>query len=187
MDTSTKEPIRIAVPADTYFDELTKAMALLAEDTRTVFVGQAVNFPGQAAYGTFDAVARSKRLEMPVCEDFQAGFCTGLALEGYIPISFYPRWDFLLLAANQIINHLDKMPLMTGFKPKVIFRTAVGRSKPFDPGPQHTGNYTMPFRQMLKTMDVYELFVPHYIVPTYQRALESERSCIVVEHMSKYQ
>ena len=61
-----------------------------------------------------------KRIEMPICEDFTVGFCTGLALEGYIPVCFIPRWDFLILAANQIINHLDKIPLLGGFKPKVI-------------------------------------------------------------------
>lgn len=186
MDIAISEPTRTAAQVGSYFEEINKAMRMLAEHPQTLFVGQAVAYPGQAAFKTFDGVPMEKRLEMPVCEDFQAGFCTGLALEGYIPISFYPRWDFLLIAANQIINHLDKIPLMTGFKPKVIFRTAVGRTQPFDPGPQHTGNYTMPFRQMLKTMDVHELFAPHYIVPTYQRALKSERSCIVVEHMSKY-
>ena len=172
--------------AGTYFEELTKAMGLLAEHQKTLFVGQAVKYSGQAAYGTFRDVPMDRRIEMPVCEDFQMGFCAGLALEGFIPISFYPRWDFLLMAAGQLVNHLDKFPLMSKFRPKVIIRTAVGRSAPLNPGPQHTQNHTHAFRQMLHTVDVHELFKAEYIVPTYQKALESERSCIVVEHMSKY-
>lgn len=170
----------------TYFEELTKAMGVLAAHPQTLFVGQATKYSGQAAFPTFREVPGDRRIEMPVCEDFQMGFCIGLSLEHYIPVCFYPRWDFLLIAANQLVNHLDKIPLMTGFKPKVIIRTAVGRSSPLNPGPQHTQNHTHAFRQMLHTVDVHELFKAEYIVPTYQKALESERSCIVVEHMDKY-
>lgn len=186
MDISIQENMRTLVRAKTYFEELTAAMTLLAEHPNTVFVGQAVRYSGQAAFNTFNGVPMAKRIEMPVAEDFQLGFCIGLALEGYIPVCFYPRWDFLLMAAGQLVNHLDKMPLMSGFRPKVIIRTAVGRSKPLDPGPQHTQNHTHAFRQMLKTIDIHELFNPAYIVPTYEKALESEMSCIVVEHMDKY-
>ena len=178
-------PIRIQASALTYFEELTSAMAMLAEDERTLFVGQAVKYAGQAAFKTFGGVPMEKRIEMPVCEDFQVGFCTGLALQGYIPISFFPRWDFLIIAANQLINHLDKLPLM-GLKPKVIIRTAVGRTTPLDPGPQHCQNYTFPIRQMLKTMSVFEILTADQVMPIYRLALECERSCIVVEHMEKY-
>ncbi len=168
-----------------YAGELTRAMAMLAEHPDTIFVGQAVKYPGQAAFETFRDVPMDRRIEMPVCEDFQVGFCTGLALQGYIPVSFFPRWDFLIIAANQIVNHLDKMPTM-GWKPKVIIRTAVGRTKPLHPGPQHCQNYTFPMRQMLTTMEVHEICAAKHVLETYRRALKSERSCIVVEHMEKY-
>lgn len=174
--------------ADTSFSyagELARAMAMLAEDERTLFVGQAVKYPGQAAFETFRDVPIDRRIEMPVCEDFQVGFCTGLALQGYIPVSFFPRWDFLIIAANQIVNHLDKLPAM-GWAPKVIIRTAVGRSRPLNPGPQHTQNHTCGMRQMLSTMSVHEIFSAKYVMDTYRMALASERSCIVVEHMEKY-
>jgi pyruvate/2-oxoglutarate/acetoin dehydrogenase E1 component len=161
-------------------------MSILSWHPKTVFVGQAVKYRGQAAYQTFQGVPPERRLELPVCEDFQMGFCIGLALEGYVPVCFYPRWDFLLLAANQLVNHLDKIPLMTKFRPKVIIRTAVGRSQPLNPGPQHTQNHTHAFRQMLHTVDVHELFNTNYIVPTYEKALKSDRSSIIVEHMSRY-
>lgn len=171
--------------ASTYFDELARAMGMLARHPKTLFVGQAVKYPGQAAFDTFREVPMERRIEMPVVEDFQMGFCTGLALEGYIPICFYPRWDFLLIAANQLVNHLDKLPLM-GWKPKVIIRTAVGRSKPLDPGPQHTQNYSYAFRHMLKTVEVRELITADRIYETYRAVIESSTSSIVVEHMEKY-
>ena len=63
-----------------YFDEITKAMTALARHPKTIFVGQAVKYGGQRAHATFANVPMEKRIEMPVCEDFQMGFCTGLAL-----------------------------------------------------------------------------------------------------------
>lgn len=169
-----------------YLFSLTEAMTLLARDERTVFIGQAVKYPGQIAYKTFEGVPMEKRIELPVAEDFQVGLSMGLALEGFIPVSFFPRWDFLIIAANQILNHLDKAIHM-GWTPKVILRTAVGRSKPLDPGPQHTQNYTYVMRQMLTSMNVVELLETEDILPAYQRALDDpKRSYIMVEHQARY-
>ena len=160
---------------------------MLAKHPKTLFIGQSVKYPGQRAHYSFKNVPKDRRIEMPICEDFTVGFCTGLSLEGYIPVCFIPRWDFLLLAANQIVNHLDKIPLLGGFKPKVILRTAVGFNKPLDPGQQHTQNHTWAFSAMLNTVDVFDLNgADTRIVDTYQHVLESKRSAIVVEHMRFY-
>jgi len=147
-------------------------MAMLAEHPKTIFVGQSVKYPGQRAHATFSGVPMDKRIEMPICEDFTVGFCTGMALEGYIPVCFIPRWDFLLLAANQIINHLDKISLFGDFNPRVIIRTSVGTNTPLDPGPQHVGNYTYGFREMRKTLQILELRDESCIFKNYQLALE---------------
>ncbi len=161
-------------------------MALLAEDPRTLFVGQSVKFDGQAAFATFQDVPPGKRIEMPVAEDFQMGFCTGLALAGHVPVSFYPRFDFLVLACGQLVNHLDKLPIMGGFRPKVIIRTAVGRDAPLDPGPQHTQDHTQAMRLMLKTVAVVDLQEAADIVPAYERALQADGPTLLVEHMARY-
>jgi pyruvate/2-oxoglutarate/acetoin dehydrogenase E1 component len=168
-----------------YFDALRDAMGELARDDRTLFIGQAVAYPGQAAWETFSKVPMDRRIELPVAEDFQMGLCAGLALEGFIPVSFYCRWDFLLLAANQLVNHLDKLPLM-GWKPRVIIRVAVGRNKPLDPGPQHQGDYTEAFKMMLKTINVVTLNDAHLIQHAYMDALRSTCSTILVERMDLY-
>mgnify|MGYP001574843963 FL=1 len=137
----------------TYKEAITNAMGMLAEHQNTLFVGQTVIYGGQAMFATLRDVPKDRRIEMPVAEDFQMGFCTGLALEGFIPVSVYPRWDFLLLAANQLVNHLDKLPLMGNFRPKVIIRTGVGPTVPLDAGPQHTQNHTAAFRLMFSSRD----------------------------------
>lgn len=169
-----------------YFDALTRAMGKLAEDPRTIFIGQSVAYPGQRGHASFALVPMERRIEMPICEDFTVGFATGLALEGYIPVVFIPRWDFLLLAANQIVNHLDKIANANGFRAKVILRTAVGARRPLDPGEQHVGNYTRQFAQMLERVMVYELRPETDVIEIYRRALEIIGPALVVEHMEAY-
>lgn len=161
-----------------YFVELTEAMAMLARHPKTLFVGQNMRYDGQRMCASFAGVPMEKRIEFPVAEDLQMGFCTGLALEGFIPVCVFPRIDFMLLAANQLVNHLDKME---GFKPKVIIRTAIGSKKPLNPGPQHTQNHTSAFALMLKNIPV-EYFEPG----VYERALERPGSTLVVEDMEWY-
>jgi pyruvate/2-oxoglutarate/acetoin dehydrogenase E1 component len=99
-------------------------------------------------------------------------------LEGYIPVCVYPRIDFMLLACNQLVNHLDKME---GFRPKVIIRTAVGSTKPLNPGPQHTQDHTEAFSLMLKNIPVFEF--KHGV---YEDALNLPGSVVVVERMERY-
>ena len=101
--------IQVGDAKSTYKDSLTEAMTFLSQDERVIFVGQQIVFPGNPMSATLKNVSEDKMIEMPVAEEFQLGFCNGLALGGYRPISFYPRWDFLILAANQLCTHLDKL------------------------------------------------------------------------------
>lgn len=171
-----------------YGAELRRAMAWLGEQPRTVFLGQAVSYPGTAMTATLAGVPKEKLLELPVMEDAQMGMCTGMALGGFVPISIYPRWNFLLLATNQLVLHLDKLSLYGGYRPKVIIRTAVASSKPLDPQVQHLGNYSDPFRQMLRTVEVIELQGAHQIMNGYRKAYEREdgRSTLLVEFTQRY-
>jgi pyruvate/2-oxoglutarate/acetoin dehydrogenase E1 component len=169
-----------------YFEELVKAMNWLAEKPDTMFLGQAVEFAGTAMTNTLRNVAKSKLLEMPVAEEFQMGLTIGLAINGTTPISIFPRWNFLLLATNQLVNHLDKLPLFSHgeFIPRVIIRTAIGSERPINPQIQHTGDFTDAFRLMLKTVDVIRLEEPEEIFPAYKLAYErnDNKSTILVEY-----
>ncbi|MFA5394979.1 MAG: hypothetical protein WC346_03065 [Methanogenium sp.] len=171
-----------------YFDELVRAMDMLSSNPKTIFIGQSVVWDGHALFKTLKNVPLGKRLEMPVAEDMQMGFSTGLALEGFIPISIFPRWDFLILAMNQMVNHLDKVPLLGSMTPKVIIRTSVGSKKPLDPGLQHCQDYTEAIKKMVKTLDVIDLIEPEQIYPSYEKALTrlDRSSTLLVEHMDFY-
>ena len=168
-----------------YFNELKRAMSILAENEKTIFIGQAVKYAGTGLYDTLEHLPDEKRIEFPVAEYLQSGVVNGLAIQGFIPISVIPRWNFLLMGTDQIINHLDKLPLMSNGKctPKVIIRVAVGSERPVDPQDQHKGNFADAFRLMCKTLDIIELIEPEDIVPAYEKALNriDGKSTLLVE------
>src|SRR5271163_2700589 len=97
-----------------YFDELKRSMDYLAADPRVLFMGQAVSCAGTAMSNTLKDVPADRLIELPVDEEMQMGMANGLAVAGHVPVSIFPRWNFLLLAVNQIVNHLDKFSLMSG-------------------------------------------------------------------------
>lgn len=168
-----------------YKDELTRAMEYAANRSDSIFLGQAVAVQGTAMRGTLETVDPSKLLELPVEEELQMGMSIGLAMTGFLPISIFPRWNFLLLATNQIVNHLDKLGEMLGNQavPKVIIRTAIGSENPLDPGPQHKGDYTEAFRILAPGLNVVRLDETEMIFPEYKKAIDREDgvSTILVE------
>lgn len=168
-----------------YFNELKRAMSLLAEHPNTIFIGQAVEYEGTGLYDSLKHLPKHKKMEFPVAEYLQSGIVNGMAIEGMIPVSIFPRWNFLLMGTDQIVNHLDKFSLMSrgGCCPKAIIRVAVGSERPVDPQDQHKGNFSEAFRLMCKTLDIIELIEPEDIVPSYEKALNRTdgRSTILVE------
>lgn len=165
----------------TYFDELTRAMNWLASKEKTIFIGQAVGYPGTAMFNTLSQVPEDRRVEMPVAEDMQMGISTGLALAGYVPISVYPRWNFLLCAISGLVNHLDKYPLLSDYKPKVIIRTGIGSVHPLDPQWQHKGDFTEAIQKMCRTVKVVRLDKPEQIFHEYVSAYNRKESTILCE------
>jgi pyruvate/2-oxoglutarate/acetoin dehydrogenase E1 component len=159
-----------------YFNELKQAMSFLAEHPKTMFIGQAVEYEGTGLFDSLSHLPKEKRIELPVAEYLQSGLANGMAIEGMIPISTYPRWNFLLMGTDQIVNHLDKFITMSNGKcrPKVIIRVAVGSEHPVDPQCQHKGNFTKSFCDMLKNIEIIELIEPDQIIPAYKKALERE-------------
>ena len=169
-----------------YFDELKRSMEYLASNQDVIFIGQSVEVPGTAMYGTLVDVPPEKRLEMPITEEMQMGITNGLALVGKIPVSIFPRWNFLLLAINQLVNHLDKIPTMSDdeFIPKVIIRTGIGSERPLHPQYQHVGDYTNAIREMCTNIEVIRLDEVEQIFPAYEKALNRDdgKSTLLVEY-----
>lgn len=169
-----------------YFEELCKAMSILSDHEQSIFMGQACRDKGTAMFTTLRDVPIEKRIEMPVCENLQLGMATGIAMAGGLPVCMYPRINFFLEAIPQLVQHLDKIPLFSNYKPRVIIRTSVATDIPLDPGPQHIGDYTDAIEAMLSTVNVVKLLNAEDIVPAYKQAMEFEGSTLLVEYVEKY-
>lgn len=171
-----------------YKEEVFKGMEILNSHPKTIFMGQAIEYKGTALTHQVKNFPPEKLLELPVAEELQAGIALGLALEGYIPVSLYPRMNFIILAMNQIVNHLDKWEAMSmgESKPKVIMKAVVGSQYPLDPGHQHKANYAQSFKDACTNIDIVELLYPEEIVPAYEQALKSDRSTLIIEHGDLY-
>ena len=78
-----------------------------------------------------------------------------------------PRWNFLLLAINQLVNHLDKINIMSnnGFKTKTIIRTGIGSQRPLHPQYQHIGDFTEEVSKMCTTIEFIKLNEPKSLHP----------------------
>jgi len=165
-------------------------MEYLAEDPRTIFIGQSVAYSGNSIFNTLKTIPNDRKIETPVFEETQMGLSIGLAMEGFVPVTCYPRFDFLLLAVNQLVNHLDKMEEMTrgAFKPRVIIRTSIGAKVPLNGGVQHTKNHTEAFRHLLENIDVVLLSNKEDICAAYEKALNREdgKSTLLVEYGEYY-
>ena len=165
-----------------HFDEAVNLeMRRLAELQNVKFYGQSIRYDGAAIYNSLDGVPMEKRVEMPVAEDFQLGFCIGTALTGVLPVCIFPRMDFMLLCVNQLVNHLDKLPQF-GWRPKIIIRTTVGKKHPLDAGPQHTQNHVRAFRQMLSSVHVTEVNYPEDVKHAYSHAMLCNFPSLIVEN-----
>ena len=173
-----------------YKSELSRSMKMLARNKNTIFIGQSVKYSGNAIFNTLKDIPKYKKIELPVFEDVQMGMSIGLALNGYLPISCFPRFDFLVIAFNQMVNHLDKIQKMSDgqFKPKIIIRTSVGSKKPLDGGPQHTQNYNNIFKSILTEIEVIMLNDPKKIYNVYKNCInkKNKKSYLIIEHGDFY-
>lgn len=160
-----------------YHKDITEEMTWLGEQNDTIFLGQ--NVVNGNYCGTLKGVSLDKRIEMPVTEELQMGMSTGLSLEGFVPISCYPRMDFLPRAMDQIINHLNLIEdLSKGlFKPKVIIRTSVGLE---NAGLQHSKDLKPEY------FDLCNFPVAYYGEGFYKRAYNKHYSVMVIERQVLY-
>lgn len=127
-----------------YKDAITDEMNWLAHQPNTIFLGQGLVNAGRI-YGTLDRVPLHKCVEMPIAENLIAGAALGLALSGKLPIVVFQRMDFMLIAADAILNHAALLARMSGgnVRPHMIFRTIIGSGSPkFDVGLQHKQDYS---------------------------------------------
>jgi pyruvate/2-oxoglutarate/acetoin dehydrogenase E1 component len=126
----------------TVLEALNKGMhACLAESDKVYFLGEDILDP----YGGAFKVARGlsdqypqQVITTPVSEAAMVGIAVGMALRGYRPIVEIMFGDFLMLAADQLINHASKFRWMSNDRVRVplVIRTPMGGGRGY--GPTHS-------------------------------------------------
>lgn len=148
-------------------------------------IGYSVKFGN--AMDVLNEVDEDKKLETPVAENLMAGLAIGMSLEGYRPVLYFERHDFMLCAADAIVNHINHIERIScgEFKTPVIIRSIVTDGGPFYAGPTHSQNFTEAFKSMIE----FPIYVPKTggeVLHAYDLALQSKRPSLIVEHKSFY-
>lgn len=169
----------------TYKESLTAAMTELARDPACVFLGYGITHG--RAMGTLRDVPASQLIETPVAENLMVGLAIGLSLKGRKPVVFFERFDFVLNAADAIVNHLNAAATISRgeFKPAVILRVVVGnKTKPLFTGETHTQDFSVAFRSMV-FFPVVTAWTAQEVTQLYaeaKRRQDSGESMMIVEY-----
>jgi len=168
----------------TYKDAVSIAMEELG-NLGAIFIGY--NVARGDAMGTLQAVAKDQKLETPVAENLMAGLAIGISFEGLLPVLYFERHDFMLVAMDAIVNHIDKIERISHgeYKVPVIIRAITADAGPFYSGITHSQDFT----DVLKTAVSFPVSDPkngREILRAFRDAVVSERPAIIVERKSLY-
>lgn len=114
---------------------------VMAKDPKTLAIGQGLWSPwyvGRSMDGLDTKFGKERVIDTPVSELATTGIAVGAALNGYRPIVIHPRMDFMILAADQIVNQAAKWRHMLGGgrSPSMVIRAIVNRGG--EQGAQHS-------------------------------------------------
>ena len=168
----------------TFKKAINEAMTELGK-LNSVFIGY--NVKNGNAMGTLAGVDDSQKIETPVAENLMTGLAIGMSFEGFKPVVYYERHDFMLVAADAIINHINYIERISHgeYKVPIILRSVVADSGPFYSGPTHSQDFTEGFKQMV-TFPIYVPETGSEAALVYKKAIASNRPCMIVEKKSCY-
>ncbi len=168
-----------------YKNELIKSMDFLSSDPLVSFIGYGVGY-GAKGMGTLVNVSSNQLIETSVSENLMMGLGIGLSLTGRKPVVFFERFDFVLNAADAIVNHLDKIKSISRseYNPTAIIRVVVGgRETPPFTGETHIQDYSDAFSRML-SFPVIQLTNENMVFNEYKSAYNNldKHSTMLVEY-----
>lgn len=170
----------------TYKESITYAMTSIGSIPEALFVGY--NVLNGNAMGSLSNVSDDKKIETPVAENLMTGLSIGLSFEGFRPVVYYERHDFMLNAADAIINHINHIQRISHgeFSCPVILKTVVADAGPFYSGPTHSQDFTNMFKAAV-SFPIFDPVTPDEVRAAYSYAINNERDLptMIVERKSR--
>ncbi|PHS58328.1 MAG: alpha-ketoacid dehydrogenase subunit beta [Sulfurimonas sp.] len=160
----------------------------MKEDKDIILLGEDVAGVGGTFRVTEGLLAKygDKRvLDTPIAELSIVGNGIGMAIGGLRPIVELMTANFSLLAFDQIINHMSKLPYMSASKIKLpmVLRMPQGVSKQL--GAQHSENY----ENMLSSVPglfVFAVSSPAYAYFALKKSIQMDDPVLFIEHELLY-
>ena len=167
-----------------YKDAMIQSMTELGEQG-AIFIGYNVKYGN--AIGTLKNVPDDQKLETPVAENLMAGLAIGMSFEGFLPVIYYERHDFMLVAADAIVNHIDKIERISHgeFKCPVIIRAVTADAGPFYSGITHSQDFTNVFKEAV-SFPVEDPVTGVDVLNAVNSAVLSGRPAMLIERKSRY-
>jgi pyruvate dehydrogenase E1 component alpha subunit len=168
----------------TYKDAMNIAMTELGQQG-AIFIGY--NVAKGDAMGTLKNVPLEQKLETPVAENLMSGLAIGMSFEGFMPVLYIERHDFILNALDAIVNHIDKIERISHgeFKVPVVIRAVTADAGPFYSGITHSQDFT----KLLESGVSFPVVDPKEgkdVLRAFRDAIESERPALIIERKSRY-
>ena len=167
-----------------YKAAMNQSMTELGE-AGAIFIGY--NVVRGDAMGTLANVANDQKLETPVAENLMSGLAIGMSFEGFTPVLYFERHDFMLVAMDAIGNHIDKIERISHgeFKVPIIIRAVEAFGGPFYSGPTHHQDFTNVLRALV-SFPVLDPITGIDVLKAFKGAYDSKRPAIIIERKSRY-
>lgn len=168
----------------TYKEAMNLVMTELGE-AGAIFIGY--NVARGDAMGTLKGVPADQKLETPVAENLMSGLAIGMSFEGFLPVLYFERHDFMLVAADAIGNHIDKIERISHgeYKVPVIIRAVEAFGGPFYSGPTHHQDFTGVMKELVD-FPVFDPISGVDVLKAFRGAKESGRPAMIIERKSRY-
>jgi len=167
-----------------YKEAMSQAMTELGNEG-AIFIGY--NVARGDAMGTLKNVPNNQKLETPVAENLMSGLAIGMSFEGFTPVLYFERHDFMLVAMDAIGNHIDKIERISHgeFKVPIIIRAVEAFGGPFYSGPTHHQDFTNVLKTLVES-PVMDPITGVDVLKAFKGAYASKRPAIIIERKSRY-
>lgn len=167
-----------------YKNAVNQSMIELA-NAGAIFIGY--NVAKGDAMGTLKGITKDQKLETPVAENLMSGLAIGMSFEGFLPVLYFERHDFMLVALDAIGNHIDKIERISHgeYKVPIIIRAVTADGGPFYSGPTHSQDFTNTLKELVN-FPVLDPVTGIDVLKSFKGAKESGRPAIIIERKSRF-